>query len=36
MKYCWPEYKYFKKLIKAGREKLEEEMNIVDLIKGIR
>ena len=36
MKYCWPNYKYFNKLIKKGREKLDEEMNIVDLIRGIR
>jgi len=36
MKYCWPKYKYFNKLIKKGKEKLDEEMNIVDLIRGIR
>jgi len=36
LQYCWPKYKFFKSLIKKGREKLDEEMNIVDLIKGIR
>ena len=35
-KFCWPKYFIFKKLFWKGKNKLEKEMDIVQLIKKLR
>ena len=35
-KFCWPKYQSFKKLFEKGKDKLEMEMDIEQLIKELR
>ena len=36
LKFCWPKFQPFQKLFEKGKEKLEMEMDIVQLIKDLR
>ena len=35
-KLCWPKYKWFKNLYEQGIQKLEQEMDIVKMVKDLR
>ena len=35
-KFCWPKYQWFQNLYEQGIQKLEEEMDIVQMVKDLR